>query len=94
MKQDRVEFRASISERQLFEKAAIVLGMNLSSFMRMTALEKSTEILRRSDSICLSNQDRDAFLNALENPPQPNQNLKKARLLQNSEKFLLRRNFC
>lgn len=78
MKQDRVEFRASASERKLFEKAAVVLGMNLSSFMRTTALEKSIEILRRSDSICLSNQDRDAFLHALENPPLPNQNLKKA----------------
>jgi uncharacterized protein (DUF1778 family) len=78
MKQDRVEFRASRGERELFEKAAVVLGMNLSSFMRMTAVEKSVEILRQRDSFLLSNRDRNSFLEALENPPQPNKEMKNA----------------
>ncbi len=77
MKQDRVEFRTTHLERKRFEAAATVLGMTLSSFLRMTAVEKSTEILRQNTSIVLSDEDRDAFLEALENPPKPNKELKK-----------------
>jgi len=32
----------------------------------------------RSNPLILSNEDRDAFLHALENPPKPNERLKKA----------------
>lgn len=78
MKQERVEFRASHTERQKFEEAAVILGMNLSAFARMTLLEKSAEILRQQHSIVLSDEDRDAFMHALANPPKPNKRLKKA----------------
>jgi len=78
MKQDRIEIRTSKNERKQFEEAACLSGMNLSEFLRRTALEKSFEIIRKSNSIVLSNEDRDAFLNALENPPEPNKKLKQA----------------
>lgn len=78
MKEDRIEIRMSSVEKRQFEKAACLSGMNLSEFMRRTALEKSSEVIRRNNSIILSNDDRDAFLNALENPPEPNEALKKA----------------
>lgn len=78
MKQDRVEFRASKSERKQFEEASTFLGMNLSSFMRMSALEKSAEILQQRDSVRLSSKDRDSFLAALENPPEPSKEMKNA----------------
>lgn len=78
MKQDRIEIRTSEGERKQFEEAACLSGMNLSEFMRRTALEKSYEIIRKNNSIILSNEDRDAFLNALEHPPEPNQKLKQA----------------
>ncbi|MCE5318660.1 MAG: DUF1778 domain-containing protein [Parachlamydia sp.] len=80
MKEDRVEFRTTHQERKQFETAAGILGMNLSSFLRMTAVEKASEILRQNTSIVLSDEDRDAFLNALQNPPKPNKELKKALL--------------
>lgn len=78
MKEDRVEFRTSRQERIKFEKAATYLGMNLSAFLRMAALERSAEILKESHVLSLSDRDRDLFLSALENPPKPNKNLKKA----------------
>lgn len=78
MRQDRVEFRTSDSERKQFEEAASLLGMNLSSYLRKIALEYSLEILKKHDSIILSNKDRDAFLSALDNPPEPSKELKKA----------------
>lgn len=78
MKQDRIEIRTSASERRQFEEAACLSGMNLSEFMRRTALERSREVIRKNISIFLSNDDRDAFLNALEIPPAPNKKLKQA----------------
>ncbi len=78
MKRERVEFRTSTVELKQFEKAADILGMNLSSFLRTIALERSSEILRRQESILLNNKDRDAFLAALDNPPEPNKALKQA----------------
>lgn len=89
MRRDRVEFRTNHNERQQFEAAAIFLGVNLSSFLRTVAIERSTEILKQRDTFILSNEDRDAFLRALENPPEPNKELKKAlkdyrRLVKNS----------
>ncbi|HSX10527.1 MAG TPA: DUF1778 domain-containing protein [Chlamydiales bacterium] len=78
MKQDRIEFRISHQERQQIETAASFLGMNVSTYLRLIALERSVEILKNSETVVLSDRDRDLFLRALENPPKPNKNLKKA----------------
>lgn len=78
MKEDRVEFRTSHQERVQFEAAATYLGVNLSAFLRMAALEKSIEIVRESHVLTLSDKDREIFLSALESPTKPNKNLKKA----------------
>ncbi len=58
--------------------AANFLGINLSAFLRMAALERSTEIIKENDNLLLTDKDRDSFLNALEKPLKPNKNLKKA----------------
>lgn len=78
MKEERVEFRTSHQERMQFEVAATYLGMNLSAFLRMAALERSAEVVRESSTLLLSDKDRDMFLAALENPPEPNKYLKRA----------------
>ncbi len=78
MKKERVEFRTNSQERENFEKAASFLGMNISSFVRMAALERACEILKSEQTLVLSDEDRDLFLNALENPPKPNENLIRA----------------
>lgn len=80
MKEERLEIRISHNERRQFEEAAFLLGMNLSEFIRRTALEKSVEVIRNENAIILSNEDRDAFLHALEHPPKPNKKLKEAML--------------
>lgn len=78
MRKDRLEIRTSDKERRQFEEAALLLGMTLSDFLRRTALERSVDVIRQNNCIILSNEDRDAFLNALENPPEPNKKLKQA----------------
>ncbi|MCE2982724.1 MAG: DUF1778 domain-containing protein [Parachlamydia sp.] len=87
MKEDRVEFRTSHQERMQFEIAATYLGMNLSAFLRMAALERSAEVVQEKNVLVLSDADRDIFLAALEKPPKPNKNLKKAFLEYKKRKF-------
>ncbi len=77
-KHNRVEFRASQEERQQIAKAANSLGLSISAFLRMVALERSTAIIRDHKTILLSDRNRDLFLEALENPPISNRNLQKA----------------
>lgn len=77
MREDRVEFRTSHQERIQFEIAATQLGINLSAFLRMAALERSAKVIEENN-ILLSTNDSQIFLSALENPPKPNKNLKKA----------------
>lgn len=77
MKEDRVEFRTSHQERAQFEMAAAYLGMNLSSFLRMAALERSAEIVKKSDILLMSDKDRDIFLSALKSLQNQKQGLKK-----------------
>lgn len=77
-KQDRVEFRTSHQEREQIEKAASLLGMSVSAYLRMIAIERSVQVLKSSKTIVLSDEDAALFLNVLENPPAPNKNLKKA----------------
>jgi len=78
MKQERLDVRASSKEKKRFAAASAILGMSVSSFLRMSAMEKSTEVLKQHDTIFLSDEARDAFLNALQNPPKPNKELKQA----------------
>lgn len=77
-KQDRVEFRASHQEREQIEKAAALMGMSVSAYLRMIAIERSVQVLKSSKTIVLSDEDTALFLKALETPPAPNRNLKKA----------------
>lgn len=87
MKQDRIELRASRKERELLLEAATCSGMTLSGFLRQAALEKSDNVLKNRDILTLSDRDRDLFLHALENPPQPNK-----RLLQAFKTYKRRKN--
>lgn len=52
--------------------------MDLSSFLRSAALEKSADIIKKNNLLVLSDRDRDLFLAALEATPEPNENLKRA----------------
>jgi uncharacterized protein (DUF1778 family) len=70
-KQDRIDFRIDESVKAQFSMAAEAYGMNLSSFMIAAAQEQVIRARRRLDTLKLSDRDRDAFLNALEQPARP-----------------------
>ena len=59
----------------MIERAAALMGSTVSSFMLQNAYEAATRVVAQQEVITLSDRDRDAFLDMLDNPPEPTQAL-------------------
>ncbi|MBF0255405.1 MAG: DUF1778 domain-containing protein [Gammaproteobacteria bacterium] len=70
-KQDRIDFRVDEAVKAQLVRAADAYGMNLSSFLLAAAQEQMVRAARRVDTLMLSPRDRDAFLDALDQPARP-----------------------
>lgn len=71
----RINLRTSPEAKALIERAAAITGSTVSSFMLQNAYEAARRLVAEQEVITLSDRDRDAFLAALENPPEPTQAL-------------------
>jgi uncharacterized protein (DUF1778 family) len=78
---DRIDLRITKDQKEVLARAAGLSGLSLSSFLVTKALDEARKIVSRSDSIVLTDRDRDLFFSLLKRPPKPNKNLVK--LLQN-----------
>ena len=72
---DRITARVPQSTRSIIERAAAIYGATINQFIVQAAVERANEVLQSIESIKLSTRDAKIFLNALANPPQPNENL-------------------
>lgn len=75
---DRVVSRIPRSNRVIIEKAAAVYGATVNQFIVQTALDRATQILEREELLRLSEKDAEVFLEAIDNPPLPNNKLTEA----------------
>lgn len=67
----RLEARVTEEQKQLMERAASWRGQNLTEFMVAVLAEASMQIIKDSQLMELTERDRQAFANALLNPPIP-----------------------
>ncbi len=67
----RINLRTSPEAKALIERAAAIMGSTVSSFMLQYAYEAARRLVAEQEVITLSDRDRDAFLAALEKPPEP-----------------------
>lgn len=75
----RFDTRLPKEQKIFLERAAQLAGYSsLSSFILQTAQEKANEIIRESETIKISERDREIFFNALLNPADPNEALTRA----------------
>jgi uncharacterized protein (DUF1778 family) len=74
----RLDFRIAPENKQVIEKAATLNGQSVSDFAVSTLLKSAREVLEHHGQTTLSNRDRDIFLEMLDNPPQPNEALRRA----------------
>lgn len=73
----RINLRTSPEAKAMIERAAALMGTSVSAFMLQNAYEAAQRLVAEREVITLSDRDRDAFLAALENPPEPNEALKR-----------------
>lgn len=77
-KKERLEARISPRAKKLIEEAAMLEGRTVSDFVVQHAQEAARSVIEKYNFIALSARDSKSFVEALLNPPAPNERLKRA----------------
>jgi uncharacterized protein (DUF1778 family) len=70
-KRERIELRVGASAKQLIRRAMAVSGLTAGDL----AYEGARKVLDEHERMVLTGSDRDAFLKAVSDPPQPTKKL-------------------
>jgi uncharacterized protein (DUF1778 family) len=73
----RINLRTSAEAKAMIERAAALMGTTVSAFMLQHAYEAARRVVADNDTLLLSQQAFEAFVSACENPPPPNDALRK-----------------
>ena len=74
----RIEARISPELKAMFQTAANIENITLSEFLTKSAREAAQEIISNHNVLKLNAEDSRAFADAILNPKEPNEALKKA----------------
>ncbi|HSK43640.1 MAG TPA: DUF1778 domain-containing protein [Candidatus Binatia bacterium] len=77
-KEERLEARIPKAQKRILEHAASLRGTSLTDFVIASAQKEATQTIRDFEMLALCDEAREVFVNALINPPAPNENLRKA----------------
>ena len=72
-KEERLEARISPAQKDLIERAAALRGTSVTEFVVSSAQEAATTTIKDFDVLHLRDQAREVFINAVLNPPAPNE---------------------
>jgi uncharacterized protein (DUF1778 family) len=75
---ERISARIPKHAYQALTHAAEISGATLNQFLVQAALEKAQSVIEKNRTIKLTTRSANAFFNAIENPPKPTGNLKRA----------------
>jgi uncharacterized protein (DUF1778 family) len=78
LRTERTEARLLPEQKERIERAANLKGLSLSDFMVQHADEAAIRTIQLHTSWTLEKQDRDVFVQALLNPPEPSARVKAA----------------
>ena len=74
----RLEARITAEQKELIERAAAYQGRTVSDFVVSTVQEAATAVIREHEVLRLNGSQSRAFVEALLNPPEPNEALQQA----------------
>jgi uncharacterized protein (DUF1778 family) len=77
-REQRLDARVTREEKELIESAANLRGTSSSDFVRMAIREAALKTIREYESLTLAERSRNIFVEALLNPPKPNEKTKAA----------------
>ena len=69
----RLDARVTREEKEAIEEAARLRGTSASDFLRMAAREAALNTIRENEILTLAQNSKRVFVEALLNPPAPNQ---------------------
>lgn len=76
VRNSRLELRVAKSEKEAIERAAALSGSSVTDFVRSTMLVASERAVRAHETLALTSEGATAFVEAITNPPEPNENLR------------------
>ena len=74
----RLAVRVSAAQKSLLQHAAALSGCTLSEFVVTNAQDAARRVIAEHESIRLSREEQQTFVQALLQPPEPNARLKRA----------------
>jgi uncharacterized protein (DUF1778 family) len=72
-KDERLEARVTPAQKDLIERAAALRGTSVTEFVVASAQEAATATIKDFDVLHLRDLAREVFINAVLNPPAPNE---------------------
>ena len=74
----RLHVRISVEDKAIIRRAAALRGCSLSAFVATSAIAAAEDVIRRGETIVLSERDSIMFVDAILNPKGPNEALLEA----------------
>ena len=78
LRPERLEVRTTSDQKRLIERAAELRGTSVTDFVVSNVQEAAAATVREFESLFLRDEARQLFVQALLNPPEPNEALKTA----------------
>jgi uncharacterized protein (DUF1778 family) len=75
---ERLELRATTAQKRLIKRAAELTGTTVAAYILSHVQEAAAATIREFESLSLRDEAREVFVQALLNPPEPNDALKAA----------------
>ncbi|OUC37094.1 hypothetical protein BJP35_2359 [Enterobacter sp. J49] len=86
LKKQRIDLRLNEDDKSMIEEAAAITNQSISQFMVSTASARAAEVIDQHRRLILNEESWNLVMDALCNPPAPNDRLKRAaKRLQNLE---------
>ena len=70
---ERLDARVTREEKEMIETAASLRGTSASDFVRMATREAALKTIREHEVLTLNEEEKRIFVEALLNPPKPNE---------------------
>ena len=76
VRDSRLDLRVAKNEKDAIERAAALSGSSTTDFVRSTMLAAAERAVRAHQVLELTSEGAAAFVDAITNPPEPNDNLR------------------
>ena len=78
LKKQRIDLRLTDDDKNMIEAAAALTNQSVTQFMLNSASERAAEVIEQHRRLVLDDASWSRVMDALSNPPEPNEKLKRA----------------